>query len=861
MVEPTATERDLIEKLAESFVSRLRAGERPSIDEFAQQYPELADELRELLPALMMLEQHASESDGDEFRHAARGGAALPVEIGDYAIIREIGRGGMGIVYEAMQKSLGRHVALKVLATHALVNPSHLERFHLEARAAARLHHTHIVPVFGVGEHNGLHFYAMQFIQGQSLDLVIEALRQLRGKAMADRTTQVRNTYTVVAAKSLLMGKLPDEAADIPDLRGADDQRSVAANVPVSAPGHAELSATYTGHEFHRSVARVGQQVAEALAYAHCESILHRDIKPSNLLLDARGNTWITDFGLAKTEGTDGLTQTGDFVGTLRYMAPERFEGWSDRRSDIYGLGATLYELLTLETLYPGSSRARLMDQILHEPPKSPKKLDATIPQDLETIILKAMAKEPTERYHSAEEMAEDLRRFLADRPILARRATPLEQFLSWRRRNPMVAALATAVAALLVATIATLAVSNTRVRHESAARAVALDEKNEALSTAHGAINQMLTHTASEAFEDAPRLHPVRVALLEDALKYYEVLASKTGADPQLRYEMALVLQKKADLERELDLYDDAIRSLKRCIEWSEPLIAIDPTPPQRLETLAEVQRDLGLTFSLMSNPPADNARRVEAQYRKVYALYEKLQRDWPDRPQPVAQCLRYLGEFARQRGDRAEALRLWRSAVEHGEVYVAKYPDDVNEMHELSWACCGLFDLLSETSPGCSSECESILQRGLAPVETQLAKEPEAIQAVDVATALRFRQALCLCRRDRIADAIDMFDQVTGDMQSLCEAFPWNANYWTNLRWFHEDMTANLRFAGHAEEANTELREYSGWLQTVSAKLPDEPGPQAKLLQNKHDLIETLRSAGLEQDAKALEASIEQR
>ncbi len=325
----------------------------------------------------------------------------------------------MGIVYEAVQQSLGRHVALKVLAAPALLNPSHLERFHLEARAAARLHHTHIVPVFGVGEHNGLHYYAMQFIRGQSLDQVIDALRQLRGRAKADRTTQVSNAYTAVAAKSLLTGKLAEEAADIPGLRGTNDQCGVAANIPVSAPGHAELSATHIGHEFHRSVARVGLEVVEALAYAHGEGILHRDIKPSNLLLDARGNTWITDFGLAKTEGTDGLTQTGDFVGTLRYMAPERFEGWSDRRSDIYGLGATLYEMLTLQTLYQGSSRAQLVDQILNVAPVAPKKLDATVPQDLETIILKAMAKEPAERYHTAEEMAEDFADFWRIGPLL----------------------------------------------------------------------------------------------------------------------------------------------------------------------------------------------------------------------------------------------------------------------------------------------------------------------------------------------------------------------------------------------------------------------------------------------------------
>jgi WD40 repeat protein len=199
-------------------------------------------------------------------------------------------------------------------------------------------------------------------------------------------------------------------------------------------------------------VARVGLQVAEALAYAHGEGILHRDIKPSNLLLDAKGNVWITDFGLAKAEGSDGLTQTGDFVGTLRYMAPERLEGWSDRRSDLYSLGATLYELLTLRPLFETPSRSQLVDKILHENPAPLSNSDPAVPRDLETIVLKATTKEPASRYHSAEEMAEDLRRFLADRPILARRATPVEQCVRWCRRNPWLAAALGCLISVLVA-------------------------------------------------------------------------------------------------------------------------------------------------------------------------------------------------------------------------------------------------------------------------------------------------------------------------------------------------------------------------------------------------------------------------
>jgi pentatricopeptide repeat protein len=198
-------------------------------------------------------------------------------------------------------------------------------------------------------------------------------------------------------------------------------------------------------------VARVGLQVAEALAYAHKQGILHRDIKPSNLLLDGQGTVWVTDFGLAKAEGTEELTHTGDIVGTLRFMAPERFSGQSLPQSDVYGLGLTLYELLTLRSAFEEAHRARLIEQVLHQEPPRPRKLDPRIPRDLETIVLKALAKDPAQRYATAEELAEDLRRFLADRPIKARRAPWRERAWRWCRRNPAVASLLAAVALALV--------------------------------------------------------------------------------------------------------------------------------------------------------------------------------------------------------------------------------------------------------------------------------------------------------------------------------------------------------------------------------------------------------------------------
>ena len=315
-------------------------------------------------------------------------------------------------------------------------------------------------------------------------------------------------------------------------------------------------------------------QAAEALAYAHNEGVLHRDVKPSNLMLDAKGHLWVTDFGLAKAEESDGLTHTGDFVGTLRYMAPERLDGGCDRRSDVYGLGATLYELVTLRKFLEDVPRGQLVDRILHNVPTVPSKFERSIPRDLETIILKAIAKEPAARYRTAETMAEDLRRFLADRPVLARRSTSAEQFLRWCRRNPLVASLAGAVAALMVAAVVILTVSNAHIRRVAAV-------KDSALVRARQAVDQMLTRVASEKLDDVPRAQPLRADLFSDAIRFYDMLLADLPDDLPLRLKLADTLNNLSGMQLELGHSAEARRLVERSIHLLESCVAADPDPP----------------------------------------------------------------------------------------------------------------------------------------------------------------------------------------------------------------------------------------------------------------------------------------
>jgi serine/threonine protein kinase/WD40 repeat protein len=456
--------------LIDELTDRLQAGEAVDLEAYILEHAEHAGPLRQLIPALEMI--------GELKRSAARD-AASPASperdprletgvLGDFRILREIGRGGMGVVYKTEQISLRREVALKVLPFDAAMDTKQLQRFKNEAQAAAHLHHSNIVPVYGVSCERGVHYYAMQYIEGRTVATIIAELRRLADPTPKERddpsSSAVEVTKHLATGLWTAAGQGGGALSVTETAIGADGALDHVAHDPhAGAPRPAASTTEHSTRKpsYFRTVAELEVQAAWALEYAHSLGVIHRDIKPANLIVDTRGNFWITDFGLARFQGGDELTVTGDLVGTLRYMSPEQALGQRadiDHRADIYSLGMTLYELLTLKPVFGGRDRRELLRQIAFEDPRRLQRLNTAIPSDLEMIVLKAIEKNATERYMTAEALGDDLHRFLDDRPIRARRPTIWDRTRKWARRHWPVVAKAVVAAVFLLAAVGLVA-------------------------------------------------------------------------------------------------------------------------------------------------------------------------------------------------------------------------------------------------------------------------------------------------------------------------------------------------------------------------------------------------------------------
>ncbi|HMO16052.1 MAG TPA: serine/threonine-protein kinase [Pirellulaceae bacterium] len=540
-------------ELAREFLSQLEAGESPNRSELINRYPQMATQLNEYFDGIELAHslkpQNASGCDAETVQ------PQLP--LGDFKIVRQIARGGMGVVYEAIQLSLGRRVALKVLPFAAALDERQLQRFKIESQAAAQLHHTNILPIYAVGCERGVHFYAMQFIEGRSL---AELLDEWRSEARPSQPSDPRQQ------------RLPSHSDTVAVTR---------------------TQTLNSRKERWRTAAKIMAEVADAVDFAHAAGVVHRDVKPANILLNDKGRVWVTDFGLAQIASDVSLTRSGELLGTLRYMSPEQAigqRGQVDHRADIYSLGVTLYEMLTLQPMFSGDAHAALLYQILHQEPKYVRNIDRSIPVELETIVLKAIAKAPEERYVTAAEFAEDLRRFLTERPILARRPTMVERLRKWTRRHPgyLIAAGLMCLVSAIVMGIAT-----GRVWQEQQRTKLALQGEQQRtiqaesrLALAQRAADEMIQIAEDESL-DNPFQEGLRARLLETVLQYYQEFIDESSDRPG---DQAILEATRDRVEKILDDLE-LLRADRQFFLLRDPQVLADiQTTSEQRESLKEV-------------------------------------------------------------------------------------------------------------------------------------------------------------------------------------------------------------------------------------------------------------------------------
>jgi serine/threonine protein kinase len=648
--------------LIERLTAKIQDGESVALEQILREFPQHEERLRQLFPAIRALADMGSSSRRDA-RPAGQSDFAHPVRglLGDFQIVREVGRGGMGVVYEATQISLGRRVALKVLPLVGVLDHRQLQRFKTEAQAAASLHHPNIVPVHGIGCDRGVHYYAMQFIEGRTL---ADVLREMSCDGRRDDQGKTDVARARAGTKRVVQASLATERST--------------------------QNASYI-----RSIAELGVQVADALEHAHHEGVVHRDIKPSNLILADSSKVWVTDFGLARIEADAGLTMTGDIVGTLRYMSPEQALAQRvsvDERTDIYSLCATLYELLTLQPVFGGADRRELLRQIAFQEPRPLRQLNRAVPGELGTIVLKGLEKNPDHRYRSARELADDLRRFLENRPIHARPPSLVQKAIKWTSRHkPLVWSAAASTALLLVVTIVGLAMSNAMIARERKEksdalieRTTALGEKEAALAVADAnlqnaleVVDRMLTRVAEKDLPSVPEVEPVRRALLEDALEFCLRFLQQERSDPLLLTTAAQALKRISYIYGSHRLFGDALRATHAAHGMLEKLVDDDPSNGALRGELANIAFRVGNLYCRT----LDDFTKAEPFLRQCASLHRDLSERWPHQPTYRLESLHFAIDLAyvlSRTGREVEAVQVLREYVAETRRLATDFPEE---------------------------------------------------------------------------------------------------------------------------------------------------------------------------------------
>lgn len=755
------TDADSDSRLQEAlleYVARSERGERIDAAAFVAERAAIAAELSAALEGLQLLTEAGRQLAPVD----VSGRLTNPrLPLGDYHLLEELGRGGMGVVYAAEQRSLGRRVAIKLLPAISTLDARLRQRFLNEARAAALIAHPHVVPVYAVDCAEGVHYFVMQLIDGCSLGRVIAALRR------RDDATD-------------------EKARRLAELAGAGDA-------------------------FFRTAANWIAQAADALAAAHDLGIVHRDVKPANLLVDLGGKLWVTDFGLARVHGDHELTMTGHAVGTARYMSPEQSRGGDgvDARTDVYSLGATLYELLTLTPAFPANEQLMLRRQLADAEPTRPRRINSAVPRDLETIVVTAMAPSPVDRYATAGAFAADLRRFLDGRPVLARRPNWFDYFRRWlwRRRRGV----GTLCAAVVLGVACTFAWSQHQIKQALAraeaerdlARVALLDtidlaRELSSVSRQQKRVRQFLQmakvhlETMERSASDAESRFVLARALYEVA-RVRNGLGETAVADQLLRRSTAILDQLMAEspgeqrYRRELadcyrvhscilgegGQYAEAARQTGEALRIYKELSAADPTSGELLGLLADRHSDH--SRALRATGDVDGSDRESAAALSLYRLLVGRYEKDPQARSRLAGALTWRGHLEMEAGRAAVAGECFREASAQDE-----------------WM---------EKNFGNRPDNRIFTLDGVASLGRWLDEHGQPDEA-----EVMLRRVVAGCRR-----IVEYSPDVVGNVEHAANA--------------HNDLAAYLQRRGRGDEAIRECRAAIGLLESVAASADSPP------------------------------------
>jgi serine/threonine protein kinase len=643
LTQPPTTIADLTDhqqqrltQLLDDYLRGLEQGEPVDVQQMLCSNGDLENVLRAYLAKLDDLHGIAAgfqeHGELEPLVSGESGSQVKSLQLGEYTIIRELGRGGMGIVYEARQRTLDRRVALKLLPMASMLDARQIARFKNESYAAAQLQHPNIVPVHSVGVHRGIHFYAMQFIEGQTVDSWISS------SVKPGSATQWWDTV------------------------------------------------------------RFAIDIADALHCAHECGIVHRDIKPSNLMLDQSGKAWVTDFGLARCQNDLSLTLSGDLVGTMRYMSPEQAGGRAelvDQRTDIYSLGATLYEMLTGEFAIKGDDGPTILSEIANGAPPRLRRVLRDVPSDLEVVVQKAMSKEKDDRYTTAREFADDLKAVLENRPTLAKPPSMTQLASRWASRHRKLVSAASLVFLLgiigMVASVVFISEQNRTLK-------ASYDFADMYFSKAQETVNQLGSRYA-DRLASVPGAERIRQSLQRDTLAYYQEFVAQATGDHQLRSELALTHSRIGVLIKELESAERSIPHFEKSAQVYREIVAESNSSPVLVRGMAQNMNQLGLALFAAS-------RTIEAKvaYEQAIKLQHELvaQSDDVSLQTDLALTQSNLGLLLGQTGQVDMARAQLTVAVEHLTTATNQDDHDVLAGRGLAAALASLSSLSIDTDPG---------------------------------------------------------------------------------------------------------------------------------------------------------------